>query len=198
MFEFIGMLVVLWVGFVLVRAVYRACSTVSSQDHGVEAKRIAVFELGVPHEYFLFQVQFYMDEVKAAAMGLKDCGGGYSKCSWPRLMAVSIYMNFHMDCLRINQSGSNWDLSLGKLGINPEIIDKEVSRDAREVVFNATRAVSAPAGSVGLDEFVQMEKRRVRLEERIERRSQELAWEKESERDYSDLLKKYSNMRREN
>lgn len=134
MFEFIGIVVVAWIGFAVLRGVFRASSTVRSQEYGKEAKYIAINELGVPLKYYHHAVINDMDRVKEAALVLKEQSENHKDFSWPRLLAWTIYAGFRNDCEQYQRGNPISQQKLEDMMISPDQIFGELNRDPSDLL----------------------------------------------------------------
>ena len=66
----------------------------------MEARNIALRELNVPDAYYSHLTISNIDGVKNAAVLLRDTNNDFKHVSWPRLLAVVIYGEFHKDCVQ--------------------------------------------------------------------------------------------------
>lgn len=138
MFEVIGVVAVCWIGFVLIRGFLRAKSTVRSQEYGKEARHIAVRELRVPQAYYDHVTRGNIEAVKNTALMLRDSEDSFKNCSWPRLLSLVVYGEFHKDCEQWQAGNPLPEQLFVRLGITPDMISKELERDAREVIYSST------------------------------------------------------------
>lgn len=122
MFEFIGMVVVAWIIYMLIKAFFHGNSTVRSHELGTEARYIAVKELGVPEAYYNYSVTTSMDKVKNGAIEMKELRESHKNFSWPRLIAWTIYGGFRFECERYQNGNQISKNRLDQLGIPPHII----------------------------------------------------------------------------
>lgn len=138
MFEFIGVALVLWIAFCVLRGIFRAMSRGRSAEFGVEARRIAVVELDVPETYFNYMVSSKMDAIRATADKLGEVDQ-YKRASWPRKLALVIYGEFHKDCEQSERGNPiAQQLLEQRLRIPGHIIALELNRDASEVLREAS------------------------------------------------------------
>lgn len=133
MFELIGMLVVAWFLFVVVKGYFSAKSRVRSMGIGQEMRAIAISELGVPVAYYNYAVLHHMDEIKKAALVLKERSDGYESLSWPRQMAWAVYNGYRFDCVQY-ESGNPLSAGLFEdLSISSGTILSELKRGPKVV-----------------------------------------------------------------
>lgn len=137
MFEVIGILVVCWIGFSLLKGFLRAGSTVRSQEYGKEDRRIAVRELNVPEVYYNHLTISNIEAVKSTATKLRDTDGDFTHLSWPRLLSLVVYGEFHKDCEQWQAGNPIPEQLFIRLGITPDVIAKELDRDPRQVIDGA-------------------------------------------------------------
>lgn len=67
MFEVIGIAVVAWFAFLIIRGILRAKKGSTSTEFGLEARRIATQELFVPDQYYNYITTNHMDDLKQQA-----------------------------------------------------------------------------------------------------------------------------------
>lgn len=140
MFEFIGVLVVIWIGYSVLRGIFRAAkgtSTSSSREFGMEARRICTVELGAPNSYYNYMVTNKIDAIKNAALGLRDNDEEFKRCSWPRLLALVIYAEYHQDCEQWRFGNPLKEQLFQLINISPQEISKELDRDVKSVIYNS-------------------------------------------------------------
>lgn len=139
MFEFIGMVVVAWIIYMLIKAFFRGNSTVrshelgtASQEIGIEARYIAVKELGVPEAYYNYSVTTSMDKVKNGALEMKELRESHKNFSWPRLIAWTVYGGFRFECERYQNGNQISKNRLDQLGIPSQIIVSTLLREPED------------------------------------------------------------------
>lgn len=137
MFEFIGILFAIWIGYCILRALFRASSRSSSNEFGMEARRISVAELGVPSSYYNHMVVNNIDAIKNSALLLRDTNEDFSKSSWPRLLALVIYGEFHQDCEQWQFGNPIKEQLFHTIGVSSEELSNELVRDPRSVIFGS-------------------------------------------------------------
>lgn len=137
MFEFIGILVVCWILYSVFKGVLRGVSTARSREFGKEARHITVNELGVPDSYYSYMATNKIESIKKTAAHLRDNDKDFRNCSWSRLLALVIYAEFHQDCDQWRHGNPIREQLFANIGITPEIISMELSRDAREVLYGS-------------------------------------------------------------
>ena len=98
MFEIIGMAVVAWLGYHVIKITFRSWNTVRRMKIGEEARRIALEEMGLPSGYYNFMVLNKIDIVKFNAQILQHSFPQYEKTPWPRYIALSVLDFFIKDC----------------------------------------------------------------------------------------------------
>lgn len=135
MFEFIGIAVVVWVIFSIIRGVIRAKGSRTSKEYGLEARRIATNELGVPTSFYNFITLNHMENVKETALMLRE-KEDTKNTSWPRLLALSIYAFFYLDCKEFLNDNKTKQKLLFDLKITPEVIAEIASQDPAEIRKN--------------------------------------------------------------
>ena len=121
-FEFIGMAVVAWILYLLIKSFLRAKSTTRSNEIGKEARHIATTTLGVPIAYYNHSVATAMDEVKAAALHLKNTSDRHKHFSWPRLIAWSIYFGFRHECEQYQNGNPMCQSRFDRLAIPSDVV----------------------------------------------------------------------------
>lgn len=136
MLELIGLVVVLWIGFVVLRGVLRGASRARSAEFEKEASRIAIKSLGVPQSYHHYVVQNKMDGIRSAAQYLPDHDENFKNSSWPRLIALVVYGEFHQDCEQWQSGNPISDQVFRDLNITNDVIAKELSRNPTQVLYN--------------------------------------------------------------
>ena len=135
MLEVIGFFIVCWIGFSLLKGFFKGVSTVRSQEYGMEARNIALRELNVPDAFYSHLTISNIDGVKNAAVLLRDTNNDFKHVSWPRLLAVVIYGEFHKDCVQWQAGNPIPQQLFIQLRIMPNIIAEELERDARQVMY---------------------------------------------------------------
>lgn len=138
MFEVIGIAFVFWLVYVVVRTFLRAKSTVRAREFGVEARHISVRELGVPEAYHANITATKIELVKSTALMMRDGeGSAFKNSSWPRLLALVIYGEFHQDCEQWQAGNPVKEQLFTDLGITHVALSAELERDPRAVLFAA-------------------------------------------------------------
>lgn len=132
MLEFIGMVVVVWIVYSLIKGFFQAKSVIRSQEFGKEAKYIAVNELGVPEVYFTYSVVNHIDLVKKSALEIKEKCAGQHDLSWSRSIAWAVYCGFRNECDRYEAGNPN--NKLNKLGVPPDVIINAILVDPADLV----------------------------------------------------------------
>lgn len=132
MFEFIGIAVVCWFAFTIARGIYRAKRGSASKEYGLETRRIATQDLEVPDTFYNFITVNHMQQVKEAALMLKE-KPGCERTSWPRLMAVCIYAFFYLDCKEYADGNPQKKELFERLNINPVLPFKIALQDPDEI-----------------------------------------------------------------
>ena len=135
MFEIIGIAVVAWIVFFLVRSLLRAKKGSSSTEFGLEARRIATQELFVPDQYYNYMTIGHMDALKQQALVLREKSIEYKRTSWPRLLALSVYTWFHNDCQKFHNDDPSRVQLFRQLHIEPDVIATTLIRDLPETLF---------------------------------------------------------------
>lgn len=130
MFEIIRVIVVAWIAYVVIKALFRAGSTVQRREIRKETKHIAINEFGVPETYYNLSVLSHMDEVKKAALTLTEQNDDdeYEYFNWSRFLAWAIYSRFRHDCQEYQYGNPLAQSKLEGLGILPEMIFSELDR----------------------------------------------------------------------
>jgi hypothetical protein len=134
MFEVIGILVVAWIGYSILRGILRGMSTARSQEFGKEARRISTVELCVPNSYYNHMVTTKMEAIKDTALHLRDNYEDFKGCSWPRLLALTIYGEYHQECEKWQYDPIRQQL-FQAIRISPQDISEELERDAESVIY---------------------------------------------------------------
>lgn len=139
MFELIGILFVCWVAYKIVAIFFRASATVRSQEHGMEARKIAVSELIVPEAYYNHLVLSSIENVKRMALVLRDGSLNFKEVSWPRLLALVIYGQFHEDCEQWRLGNPIPEQLFLRLGIPPDVLGKELERNPTKLIYGSIK-----------------------------------------------------------
>lgn len=137
MFEVIGVLVVIWIGYSILKGVFRGMSKSRSQEFGMEARRICTTELGVPNSYYNYMVVNKIDAVKNSALSLRDNDEEFKRTSWPRLLALVIYAEYHQDCEQWRYGNPLKEQLFQSIGISSQEISEELEKDARSVIYSS-------------------------------------------------------------
>lgn len=137
MFEFIGILFVMWISYCVLRGFFRGASRSSSQEFGMEARRICMTELGIPSSYYNHMVVNNIDAIKNSALLLRDTDEDFKRSSWPRLLALIIYGEYHQDCEQWRLGNPIKEQLFQTIRVSPEEICKELDRDPRSVIYNS-------------------------------------------------------------
>jgi len=137
MFELIGIIVVCWFGYLILRAIFRTFIVGRSQEFGKEARRISIIELGVPSSYYNHMVTNNMDVIKNTALELRDNHDDFKGCSWPRLLALVIYYEYHQDCEQWQYGNPIREQLFITIGISPQEVSEELKRDAEDVIYGS-------------------------------------------------------------
>lgn len=132
MVEFIGMAVLAWIVFSIIRGVARAKVSQTSKEYGREARRIATIELGVPDSFYNYITINHMGSIKETALRLQAIKET-KNTSWPRLIALSIYAFFHLECKAFLNDDKVKQKFLFDLKITAEVIAEIASQDPSEV-----------------------------------------------------------------
>ena len=127
MFEVIGMAVVAWFAFSIIRGLLRAKQRSSSAEFGLEARRIATQELFIPNEYYNYITTSHMEDLKQQALVLRENSSEFKRTSWPRLLALSLYIWFH------NDDPSRLQL-FRQLHIEPDVIATTLMQDLKDIL----------------------------------------------------------------
>lgn len=134
MFEFIGIAVVAWVAFSIVRGILRAKKGSASTEYGLEARRIATQELFVPSQYYNYVTTNHMDDLKQQALVLRDNSSEFKRTSWPRLLALSVFTWFHRDCSKFHNDDPSRVQLFRQLQIEPSVIATTLMQDLTQVL----------------------------------------------------------------
>ncbi len=134
MFEIIAVIFVCWIGFAVLRGLFRGISGGNSKEFGKESRRIAVVDLKVPNSYYNHLVLNNMAGVKDAALNLLD-NNDFKGTSWPRLIALVIYGEFHQDCEQWHLGSPIQEQLFDSIGVTPVDITNELNRDAQAVFY---------------------------------------------------------------
>lgn len=119
-------IIVLLLGF----GYFKAKNQMRSAEFGKEARHIALNELGVPPSYFMYLVQNDIENVKKAAMQLKETNAYFNSLSYPRLLAWAIYGGFRYDChYVVNEHDMNAAMRLRNAGVTIDEIHEEMEED---------------------------------------------------------------------
>jgi len=105
-----------------------------SNEIAAETRRIATIEFKVPTFYYTHLIVNKMDDIKEAALSLKDTDPLHKNDSWPKLMACVIYLGFQNECRQSRLGNPMVQDLLDNLRISPEDIDRELKRDPYEVI----------------------------------------------------------------
>jgi hypothetical protein len=135
MFEFIGIVVSCWIAFVILRGFFRATSTGRSKEYGKEVRHIAITDLLVPERYHRHITINKIDAVKQTALLMRDTNEDFQECSWPRLLALVIYGEYHQDCQQWQQGNPIAQQLFDRIGITPEMIGEELERNPSDVIY---------------------------------------------------------------
>ena len=138
MFEFIGIAAVCWIAFKITRSIFGSASRARSQEYGKEARHIATRELRVPSSYYNHLTVNKMEAIKNSAILLRDSEDAFRRCSWPRLLALVIYGEFHQDCDQWQHGNPIPERLFITLGITSETIASELVRDPSAVIYGST------------------------------------------------------------
>ena len=135
MFEFIGIAFVCWLAFIFIRGIARgigrAKGTQASSEYGLEARRIATLELGVPNSFYNYITVNHIEAIKEAALILREKEGS-ERTSWPRLLALCIYAFFYLDCKEVLGENDNKKRLFVTLNIEPQVIRNIAMQDPNE------------------------------------------------------------------
>lgn len=136
MFEVIGIVVVGWIVFSIIKGIFRGRSIARSQEYGKEAKHIATKDLGVPPNYYRYMVLNNMDAVRNTANHLPQHDSAFKRTSWPRRLALTIYGDFRQDCEQWHAGNPVTHDLFQDLGIHSDEINTELSRNAENVIYS--------------------------------------------------------------
>jgi hypothetical protein len=134
MFEFIGIVVVLWIVYIIIKALFTGKSMARGKKFGKEARYIAINELNVPVEYYNSAVINDIEEVKKAALQLKEQSDDHKNFSWPRLLAWTIYGSFRHTCEQYQLGNPVSQSELENLSISSDVIFKELDRNPSDLL----------------------------------------------------------------
>ena len=140
MFEFIGMAVVAWIAFLIIKGILRSKTNSSgkinstSTEFGLEARRIATQELFIPNQYYNFITTNHMESLKQQALVLRENSAEFKKTSWPRLLALSFYTWFYNDCMKFHNDDPSRVQLFRQLKIEPGVIATTLMQDLTEVL----------------------------------------------------------------
>lgn len=138
MFELIGIVVVCWIGFKVLRGFFRGASTVRGQEYGKEARHIATRDLEVPDSYYNYIVTNKIEALKNAADMLRERDDDFKGCSWPRVLALVIYGEFHQDCEQWKYGNPITEQLFIRIRITHEMINNELNRNVKDVIYENT------------------------------------------------------------
>lgn len=139
-FEIIGIIVVCWIGFNILKVFFKVSSTVRSQEYEKETHHIVINELNTPDVYYSYLTTTNINGVKKAAKLLRNTNDEFKHISWSRLLAIVIYGEFHKDCTQWHLGNPTSQQLFYSLGVLPNIILKELERDGRQVMLWCARA----------------------------------------------------------
>ena len=134
MFEVIGMAVVAWFAFSIIRGLLRAKQRSSSAEFGLEARRIATQELFIPNEYYNYITTSHMEDLKQQALVLRENSSEFKRTSWPRLPALSLYIWFHNDCSKFHNDDPSRLQLFRQLHIEPDVIATTLMQDLKDIL----------------------------------------------------------------
>lgn len=134
MFEVIGIAVVAWVAFSIIRAILRTKRGSASAEFGLEVRRIATQELFIPNQYYNYITTNHMDDLKQQALVLRDNSSEFKRTSWPRLLALSLFTWFYNDCRKFHNDERSRVQLFRQLKIEPDVIATTLMQDSTQVM----------------------------------------------------------------
>ena len=117
------------------RGLFRGISGKNSKEFGKESRHIAVVDLKVPNSYYNHLVLNKMAGVKDAALNLRDDNSDFKGTSWPRLLALVIYGEYHQDCEQWHRGNPIQEQLFDSIGVTLVDITNELNRDAQAVFY---------------------------------------------------------------
>lgn len=127
----------IWVGYSILNGVFTGVSRSRSREFGIEARRICMIELGVPSSYYNYMVVNKIDAIKNAALNLRNNDEDFRRCSWPRLLALVIYAEYHQDCEQWRYGNPIKEQFFQSIRISSDEISKELGKDAKSVIYSS-------------------------------------------------------------
>lgn len=94
-------------------------------------------ELGIPSSYYNHMVVNNIDAIKNSALLLRDTDEDFKRSSWPRLLALIIYGEYHQDCEQWRLGNPIKEQLFRTIRVSPEEISKELNRDPRSIIYNS-------------------------------------------------------------
>lgn len=137
MLEIIGIIVVSWIAFSVLKGFLRAKSIARGQEYGKEARRIALIELKVPQSYYTYLVTTQMESIRMSADVLPEHDAAFKNSSWPRRLALIIYGEFHKDCEQWRYGNPVTEQLFISIGITNEEIANELDRNPSEILYKS-------------------------------------------------------------
>lgn len=134
MFEFIGIVVVLWIVYSILKGVFRGASRSRSREFGAEARYIATKSLMVPESYFNYKTINDIEGLKDLALNLREIKYKGRGPSWPRLLAFAVYIEFQHDCMRWRKGSPVIEKLFSMLNVDEALITEVLDRDPEEVL----------------------------------------------------------------
>ena len=134
MFEVIGISVVAWFAFSIIRGLLGAKQSSSSAEFGLEARRIATQELFIPNQYYNYITTNHMDDLKQQALVLRENSSEFKRTSWPRLLALSLYTWFHNDCRKFHNDDPSRLQLFRQLHIESDVIATTLMQDLKDIL----------------------------------------------------------------
>ncbi|MBK6648284.1 MAG: hypothetical protein IPG42_00345 [Betaproteobacteria bacterium] len=94
-------------------------------------------ELDVPEAYYNHLTLGNIEAVKNTATQLRDSDGDLMQVSWPRLISLVVYGEFHKECEQWQAGNPIPEQLFIRLGIKTDVIAKELDRDPQQVIYGA-------------------------------------------------------------
>lgn len=105
-----------------------------SQEIGAETRRIAVGEFKVPSSFYNHCVVNDIEDIKGAALYMKENDDSFKDFSWPRMLAITVYGEFRQSCQQYQMGNPVQEERLINLGVRPDMIMAELDRDPAQVL----------------------------------------------------------------
>lgn len=97
MFKIIGILVVCWIVWIFIKAIFYASTQNKSSKVALEAKNIAVNKLCVPNEYWNDKISTKATAVKMVAETIGFRGDKHHSDSLPKRLAYAVYYAYNYE-----------------------------------------------------------------------------------------------------